>query len=33
VLAHASHGMSLTINYEGITTPFTMGMRSGNVPE
>jgi FtsP/CotA-like multicopper oxidase with cupredoxin domain len=33
VLPHASHGMSLTINYEGITTPYTMGMKSGNVPE
>lgn len=33
VLAHAVHGMSMTINYEGISTPFTMGSRSGNVPE
>ena len=33
VLGHASHGMSMTINYEGISTPFTMGSRSGNIPE
>ena len=33
VLAHAAHGMSMTINYEGISTPFTMGSRSGNIPE
>ena len=33
VLMHAKAGMSLTINYEGISTPYTMGTRSGNVPE
>jgi hypothetical protein len=33
VLLHASFGMSMTINYVGITTPFEMGSRSGNVPE
>jgi FtsP/CotA-like multicopper oxidase with cupredoxin domain len=33
VLAHAAHGMSMTINYEGISTPFSMGSRSGNIPE
>ena len=33
VLAHAAHGMSMTINYEGFSTPFTMGSRSGNLPE
>ena len=33
VLMHAAGGMSMTINYEGISTPFTMGSRSGNVPE
>jgi FtsP/CotA-like multicopper oxidase with cupredoxin domain len=33
VLSHAVAGMSMTINYQGISTPFTMGMRSGNVPE
>jgi FtsP/CotA-like multicopper oxidase with cupredoxin domain len=33
VLVHASMGMSMTINYAGMTTPFEMGSRSGNVPE
>jgi FtsP/CotA-like multicopper oxidase with cupredoxin domain len=33
VLLHASMGMSMTINYVGVTTPFTMGARSGNTPE
>jgi FtsP/CotA-like multicopper oxidase with cupredoxin domain len=33
VLIHAAGGMSMTINYEGISTPYTMGTRSGNVPE
>jgi len=33
VLGHAVAGMSMTINYQGISTPFTMGVRSGNVPE
>lgn len=33
VLGHAAAGMSMTINYDGVTTPFTMGSRSGNVPE
>ncbi|HEX6543251.1 MAG TPA: multicopper oxidase family protein [Ktedonobacterales bacterium] len=33
VLLHASFGMSMTVNYVGITTPFEMGSRSGNVPE
>ena len=33
ILMHAAGGMSMTINYEGISTPFTMGTRSGNVPE
>jgi len=33
VLAHASAGMSMTINYDGIYTPFTMGTQSGNIPE
>jgi FtsP/CotA-like multicopper oxidase with cupredoxin domain len=30
---HAAMGMSMTIDYAGITTPFTMGSRSGNIPE
>jgi FtsP/CotA-like multicopper oxidase with cupredoxin domain len=33
VLLHASFGMSMNVDYAGITTPFTMGSRSGNVPE
>jgi FtsP/CotA-like multicopper oxidase with cupredoxin domain len=33
VLPHAAGGMSMTVNYEGISTPFTMGRRSGNEPE
>jgi FtsP/CotA-like multicopper oxidase with cupredoxin domain len=33
VLAHASAGMSMTVNYEGIYTPYTMGTQSGNIPE
>lgn len=33
VLVHASMGMSMMINYAGVTTPFEMGGRSGNVPE
>jgi FtsP/CotA-like multicopper oxidase with cupredoxin domain len=33
VLLHATMGMSMTINYVGVTTPFTMGARSGNTPE
>ena len=33
ILFHAASGMSMTLNYEGITTPYTMGSRSGNVPE
>jgi len=33
VLGHAYAGMSMTINYEGISTPYTMGTDSGNVAE
>lgn len=33
VLLHAAFGMSMTVNYVGITTPFEMGSRSGNLPE
>lgn len=33
VLAHAASGMSMTINYVGVSTPFTMGTQSGNQPE
>jgi FtsP/CotA-like multicopper oxidase with cupredoxin domain len=30
---HAAMGMSMTIDYAGVTTPFTMGSQSGNIPE
>ncbi|TMD10819.1 MAG: hypothetical protein E6J00_14945 [Chloroflexi bacterium] len=33
VLGHAVAGMMMTINYEGISTPYSMGTDSGNVPE
>ncbi|HKA11369.1 MAG TPA: multicopper oxidase family protein [Candidatus Dormibacteraeota bacterium] len=33
VLLHASFGMSMTVNYAGISSPYEMGSRSGNVPE
>ena len=33
ILEHAAAGMSMTINYDGIYTPYTMGTRSGNIPE
>jgi FtsP/CotA-like multicopper oxidase with cupredoxin domain len=33
VLAHAAGGMSMTINYDGIYTPYAMGTRTGNIPE
>jgi FtsP/CotA-like multicopper oxidase with cupredoxin domain len=33
VLVHASMGMSMSINYSGVSTPFEMGSHSGNVPE
>ena len=32
VLLHASFGMSMTVNYAGISTPYEMGSRSHNVP-
>ena len=33
VLLHAGMGMTTTINYAGVSTPFEMGTRSGNMPE
>lgn len=33
VLNHAAGGMSVTVNYDGYSTPFTMGSQSGNEPE
>lgn len=33
ILIHSAFGMSAMINYEGISTPFTVGTTSGNIPE
>jgi FtsP/CotA-like multicopper oxidase with cupredoxin domain len=33
VLIHAGSGMAMTVNYDGVYTPFEMGTASGNVPE
>ncbi|MGI9149056.1 MAG: multicopper oxidase family protein [Chloroflexota bacterium] len=33
VLLHASMGMTTTVNYTGVSTPFEMGSTSGNTPE
>jgi FtsP/CotA-like multicopper oxidase with cupredoxin domain len=33
VLIHASYGMTMTVNYDGVYTPFEIGERSGNMPE
>jgi FtsP/CotA-like multicopper oxidase with cupredoxin domain len=33
ILIHASMGMSMMVNYAGVTTPFEMGAKSGNIPE
>jgi hypothetical protein len=33
VPVHAEFGLSMTVNYAGITTPYEMGTRSGNLPE
>lgn len=33
VLLHATMGMSMSIIYAGVTTPFEMGHHSGNIPE
>jgi hypothetical protein len=33
VLIHASFGMSMTIAYEGVSTPYVMGGGAGNVPK
>lgn len=32
-LDHASMGMSMMLNYEGISTPFRVGTKSGNLPD
>jgi FtsP/CotA-like multicopper oxidase with cupredoxin domain len=33
VLVHAAFGMAMTVNYDGVYTPFEMGTSSGNMPE
>ena len=33
VLLHAAMGMSAMMSYEGVTTPYNLGARSGNEPE
>lgn len=33
VLLHAAFGLTMSVNYAGITTPYEMGTRSGNMPE
>ena len=33
VLLHAEMGMSMALNYTGVSTPFEMGTRTGNLPE
>ncbi|MDQ0060909.1 multicopper oxidase family protein [Paenibacillus harenae] len=32
-LMHASMGMSMMFNYEGVTTPYRVGTKSGNLPD
>ncbi|RAL24091.1 multicopper oxidase family protein [Thermoflavimicrobium daqui] len=32
-LIHAQLGMSMMVNYEGITTPYRVGTKSGNLPD
>lgn len=32
-LEHASMGMSMMLNYEGVTTPYRVGTKSGNLPD
>ncbi len=33
VLIHAAYGLSATVSYVGLTTPFTIGTQGGNFPE
>jgi FtsP/CotA-like multicopper oxidase with cupredoxin domain len=33
VLIHAAYGLMAMVDYVGVTTPYTMGTRSGNMPE
>lgn len=32
-LEHSSMGMSMMLNYEGVTTSYRVGKRSGNLPD
>ncbi|WP_407673200.1 multicopper oxidase domain-containing protein [Paenibacillus alkalitolerans] len=32
-LGHAANGMSMMLNYEGVTTPFRVGTKPGNLPD
>jgi FtsP/CotA-like multicopper oxidase with cupredoxin domain len=32
-LDHAANGMDMMLNYEGVTTPYTVGKKSGNHPD
>ena len=33
VLVHAAFGLSTMVSYKGVSTPFSIGSRSGNFPE
>ncbi|CAG7658119.1 multicopper oxidase family protein [Paenibacillus allorhizosphaerae] len=33
ILGHAANGMDMMVNYEGITTPYSVGKTSGNFPD
>jgi hypothetical protein len=33
VLIHAAYGLSAMLSYTGISTPFTVGSLSGDLPE
>lgn len=32
-LGHAAAGMMMMVNYEGVTTPYRVGTKSGNLPD
>ena len=32
-LNHAANGMTMMVNYEGVTTPYRVGTKSGNLPD
>jgi FtsP/CotA-like multicopper oxidase with cupredoxin domain len=32
-LGHAAAGMMMMVNYEGVTTPYRVGTKSGNIPD